>query len=118
METPHFECPDESSQSIIELLGGYTYRGFYYKEYKYSNCGITIGFFIDGKWLYNCELPIETAFKIPCDRIRITSIVEGSDYTCDVIDLFGEFTEKDYKEVVASIEKEAEIAWHEANEED
>lgn len=88
--------------------------------YKATPCGPTIGFRVNGKWIYNDDLyslpPWPVYAMTGCiDGVSVSSIVEGSDVEVPGEKLTGDFTEAQFWNLVEQVNKEATFYWDRDN---
>lgn len=106
---------------IIEMLKKEGHRNlysFYCGVYKNVGCGLTIGFRINGKWVYNDSLsvvPVENLER-SVDAVRVSSIVEGSDVEVEGdVHLLDGFDEEEFWKSVKEVDKAASFYWERDN---
>lgn len=110
-----------SIQAILDTLhgddgeGGYDLWLFYRSIYKYTPCGPSIGFRINGEWKYCDDLPRHTKENDVVDAVHVSSIVEGVDFGVEGYSLDGEFTPEEFWDKVDAVDREADYIWNQTH---
>lgn len=116
----HFDESPETPKNIEDLIKEYSsLHGFYRAIYK-STCGLTIGFYINGEWVYNSDLSNDSNFPNNnfVNGVSVSSIVEGSDAEVEGGKLIGsKWTVDQFWQCCDDTCEEVSILWQEANEE-
>jgi len=86
--------------------------GFYKAVYNGTPCGPSIGFRVNGEWLYCSELPSQLSDEDVVDGVSVSSIVEGWDGEIEGVKFDLEvFQEEDFWKMVGEINEEAGEIW-------
>lgn len=89
---------------------------FYRAVYKNVACGPTIGFRVDGEWVYNNDLTNHPAPRAVVDGVRVSSIVEGSDVEVEGEEFTGpDWQPSEFWAAVDKVNAEAEFYWDRDN---
>lgn len=105
-----------SIQAIMDTLhGGDDLWLFYRSIYKYTPCGPSVGFRINGEWKYCDDLPRHVTENEIVDAVHVSSIVEGVDCGVEGANLFVPFPAEHFWELVDSVDKQAQVLWDETH---
>ncbi len=111
-DPPEDEGITPSIQAILDHLhGGDDLYLFYKSIYKYTPCGPSVGFRINGEWKYCSDLPREVGENDVVDGVHVSSIVEGVDYGVEGANLFEPFPAEHFWELVDSVDRQAQVIW-------
>jgi len=104
-------------KKLLEIYSADTLYDVYRNIYKYGS-GFSVGFLIDGNWVYNDELPKKKLLfqGLRVKKLYLNGYVEGSDVELSpTIFNISTLTEKKLDESIEEIEKEVEFYWNRDN---
>lgn len=106
----------EPCRKLVDGHGGSLYA-FYHALYKGIDCGPTIGFLVNGTWIYNDDLPdvpvdvMEQSLDYVVRGVCISSIVEGSDVEIAPIEFVEDFDPQAFWDAADRVNREASFYW-------
>lgn len=119
-EPDNDQLQDDSLRTVALIknrVGELNPRAFYRTVYKYG-AGLTIGFCVNGKWIYNDELPekcewvgniddidIKAGKIISITGVAVSSIIEGLDVEVPERKLEGRFLPGDFETLLNETEE-------------